>query len=289
LQNSASSGGPVKVGDTITYTLAVTDEGPDASPETVLTDEVPAGLTYVSDDGGCRTTALPKVECDLGTLGSGEYRSVHLVTRVSSVDSGPIRDTATVSGARPDPHPANNAATAETTVASATSPPAPLGPPTAGGEAPKSSKHHGHRKHHQHKAGKSKLLLRQRASAGRARPSSVVVFTVTVWNKGDGDARKVAVCDAPGKGLTILRTEPTVGNDPACWHLKSLAAGAKRVFRVTARVGPLAASALARNVAWVGAANVKGVRTARAGVRVKPLPNTACGSSAFSLGIALRC
>jgi uncharacterized repeat protein (TIGR01451 family) len=288
LQNSASSGGPVKVGDTITYALTATDNGPDASPETVVTDELPAGLTYVSDDGGCRTTA--KLECDLGTLASGESRSVHVVTQVASIDGGPIRDTATVSGARPDPHPANNAATAETAVVSTTSPPAPPGPPPAGGEAPKSSKHHAHHNHHhQHKAGKPKLLLRQWASTGRARPGSVVVFTVTVWNKGDGDARQVNVCDEPGKGLTVLRTEPTAGKDPACWHLKSLAAGARRVFRVTAQVGPLATSALARNVAWVGAANVKGVRAARAAVRVKPLPDTACGSTAFFLGIAMRC
>jgi uncharacterized repeat protein (TIGR01451 family) len=290
LQNSASSSGPVKVGDTITYTLTATDHGPDASPETVVTDELPAGLTYFSDDRGCRTTALPRVECDLGTLASGESRSVRVVARVASVDGGPVRDTATVSGAQPDPNPANNAATAETTVASATSPPAPPGPLTAGGEAPKSSKHHAHHKrHHPKMAGTPKLLLKQTSSTGRARPSSVVVFTVTVWNKGDGDARQVKVCDEPGNGLTILRTEPTAGKDPACWHLKSLAAGARRVYRVTAQVGPLATSALARNVAWVGAANVKGVRTARAGVRVKPLPNTACGSSAFSLGIALRC
>jgi hypothetical protein len=97
-----------------------------------------------------------------------------------------------------------------------------------------------------------------------------------------------------------LRSEPAGGGaDPTCWHLKSLAAGTKRVFRVTAQVGPLLSSALAHNFAWASAANVRGVRTTRATVRVKPLPNTACGSaltrpsgatSAFEAsGVALRC
>ena len=290
LQDSAStSGGPVKVGDPITYALTVTDNGPDASPETVVTDELPAGLIYVSDDGGCRTSALPKVECDLGTLVSGESKTVHIVTRVASIDGGPIRDFSTVSGGRPDPIPTNNVASAETAVASAGTSSLP-GPPSPGAGTSKPSKYHAQHKHHQHKAGKPKLLLRQRASTGRARPGSVVAYRITVWNKGDGDARQVKVCDETGSGLTIIRSEPTAsGNGSTCWHLKSLAAGSRRVFRVTVQVAPLLTSALARNVAWASAANVKGVRTASARVRVKPLPNTACGSTAFDLGISLRC
>lgn len=285
LRDSASTRGPVKVGDPITYALTVTDNGPDPSPETVVTDELPVGLTYVSDDGACRASALPKVECDLGTLASGESKTVHIVTRVASIDGGAIRDSSTASGARPDPTPTNNVASVETAVASADSS-SPPGPPSLGAGTSQPSTHHAR----QHKAGKPKLLLRQGASTDRARPGSVVAYTITVRNKGDGDARKVKVCDEAGSGLTIIGSEPTAsGNGSTCWHLKSLAAGSRRVFRVTVQVAPLLTTALARNVARARAANVKGVRTASARLRVNPLPETACGSTAFYLGMILRC
>jgi hypothetical protein len=113
---------------------------------------------------------------------------------------------------------------------------------------------------------------------------------MTIWNKGDGAARRVKVCDEPPAGLTILRSEPAaVGEGSTCWKLTSLAAGASRVFRVTAQVAASADEGAVRNVATVAAANVKGVKSASAGVRVKPLPNTACGSRAFRLWIAPRC
>jgi uncharacterized repeat protein (TIGR01451 family) len=279
-----------KRGERLTYTLAVNDNGPSPSSSETVTDTLPAGLTYVSDNGGCDTSALPTITCELGALTAGSTTTVEIVAEVEAGATGLIQNTAQVSGPNPDPLPTNNVATAGTPVASTTSTPASSGPPVPGGEAPKSSKHH-HRRHHQrHEIGKPNLVLEQTSSTGRARPSSVVVFTVTAWNKGDGDARQVKVCDEPGRGLNILRTEPAAaGKGSTCWHLKSLAAGTKRVFRVTAQVGPLVTSALTRNLARVSAANVKGVRTASAGVRIKPLPNTACGSTAFSLGIALRC
>ena len=295
LKKTASSDGAVSVGDTITYTLTASDHGPDPSPETVVTDSLPAGLTYVSDDGGCRASALPRIECDLGTLANGEAKSFHVVTRVANVDGRPIVNTATVAGAHSDPVPANNADSAETAVAGppTTTPPSTSPPATPPTESPADHKKPKHRA--QPKPGKPRLVIRKTASADFARPSAVVGYTITVWNKGDGDARGVKVCDEPPAGLTILRSEPVASGDGGtCWTPKTLVAGAKRVFRVTAQVGSALRAVVERNRATVSAANVKGVKTASAGVRVRPLPNTACGSSLArpvfgSPGIALRC
>jgi uncharacterized repeat protein (TIGR01451 family) len=299
LKKTASSNGPVSVGDTITYTLTATDHGPDPSPETVVTDNLPAGLTYVSDDGGCQASALPRLECSLGTLANGEAKSFRVVTKVASIAGAAIVNTATVAGAHSDPVPVDNTDSAETPVAAPPpstpsanqpSPPPAAGPPTHR----KKARHHAHQK-----PGMPKLVLRKTASTGFARPSAVVGYTITVWNKGDGDAHGVKVCDEPPAGLTILRSEPaTSDKGGTCWRQQVLAAGAKRVFRVTAQIGIALRAAVERNVASVSAANVKGVRTASAGVRVKPLPNTACGSSlALPFGVggfdaaraALRC
>jgi len=306
LTKSASTDGPVGVGDAITYTLTATDNGPDPSPETVVTDDLPAGLTYVSDDGGCQASALPQLRCDLGTLADGEVKSFHVVTRVGATGGAAIVNTATVAGAYSDPVPADNADDAQTTVAGppAAAPPSstpptevsPTTPPTTvPPKHPKKPKHEAH-----HRPAKPNLVLRKTASTSFARPSAVVGYKISVWNKGNADARGVKVCDEPPAGLTILRSEPAVtGKNGTCWSQKVLAAGAKRVFRVTAQIATTLRGTLERNVATVSAANVKGVRTASAGVRVKPLPNGACGSALalpsgastrFDVpGIALRC
>jgi uncharacterized repeat protein (TIGR01451 family) len=299
LKKTASTSGPVSVGDTITYTLTATDSGPDPSPETVVTDNLPAGLTYVSDDGGCEASVPPKLECGLGTLADGESKSFHVVTRVASTDGPAIVNTATVAGAYSDPVPADNADSAQTPIAA---PPMTTPPSTAPTTAPPAEPpgHHKKPKHQpQPKPGKPRLVLRKTANTSFARPSAVVAYAITVWNKGDVDAHGVNVCDEPPAGLTILRSEPAAsGNGGTCWSQKVLAAGAKRIFRVTAQIATTLRGTVERNVATVSAANVKGVRTASAGVRVKPLPNRACGSALArpfglrSLGapeIALRC
>jgi uncharacterized repeat protein (TIGR01451 family) len=296
LKKTASTNAAVSVGDTITYTLTATDNGPDPSPETVVTDNLPAGVTYVSDDGGCKASVLPRLECGLGTLADGEAKSFHVVTRVASIAIAPIMNTATVAGAYSDPVPVDNNDSAQTAVANppAAAPPSSPPPTAAPPKHPKKSKHEAHRK-----PGKPKLVLRKTASTSFARPSSVVGYTITVWNKGDGDAHGVKVCDEPPAGLTILRSEPVPSaKGGTCWTRKTLAAGSKQVFRVTAQIATTLHAAVERNVATASAADVKGVRTASAGVRVKPLPNKACGSalarpfSPRSFGapeIALRC
>lgn len=287
LEKTASTGAPVKAGETITYTLAATNIGPDASPETVVTDDLPNGLTYVSDDAGCDVSALPKVECDLGNLTNGQTRNIHVLARVAPAATGAILNTAAVRGSHTDPVPPNNLGSAEVTVAS---PPPTTNPPSSppAPETPKPPKHH--KPKPKPEPGKPRLVLDKRANSSAARPTSVIGYTITVWNKGDGDARNVKVCDEPPAEQETLRTEPAVKNENApCWHLDRLAAGTKRVFRLTAKVQGDSGAAVQRNKASVEAANVKGVRTDSAPVRVKPLPNSACGSRLARPGIFFRC
>jgi uncharacterized repeat protein (TIGR01451 family) len=276
LRKTASTNGPVSVGDTITYTLTASDNGPDPSPETMVTDDLPAGLTYVSDDAGCKASALPRLECGLGTLADGETRSFHVLTRVGSTDGAAIVNTASIAGAYSDPVPADDTAAAQTAVAGPKATmPAATQPSAAGPKHAKHPKHEAHRK-----PGTPRLVLRKTANSSFARPSAVVGYEITVWNKGDGAAHGVKVCDEPPADLTILRTDPAVsGKSGTCWRQGVLAAGAKRVYRVTAQIASVLHAAVDRNRASVSAANVKGVRTASAGVRVKPLPETACGSA----------
>lgn len=69
-------------------------------------------------------------------------------------------------------------------------------------------------------------------------------------------------------------------------------AGGLRVLQLTAQIDIDSSPGAQRNRATAAAANVKGVRADAAIVRVRPLPETACGSSLarpILSGIAPRC
>jgi uncharacterized repeat protein (TIGR01451 family) len=125
-----------------------------------------------------------------------------------------------------------------------------------------------------------RLSLTLTAGTTRARPSSVVGYRITVSNVGGSAARDVEVCDEPAGGQRLLRTSPpATGEDEPCWTIPALAAGARRVLRLTAMVDPLAPAGTQSQSATATAANVKGIRQDRVAVRVVPLPERACGSS----------
>ena len=110
---------PVRVGDDISFTLAVTNAGPSLASSVVVVDTLPAGLTYVSAGGfgwSC-SEAAAVVTCELaGPLGPGD--SAEDITVVTTVEPGAypsVDNTATVTSGTPDPDTTNNSST--TTVA----------------------------------------------------------------------------------------------------------------------------------------------------------------------------
>jgi uncharacterized repeat protein (TIGR01451 family) len=199
------------------------------------------------------------MHCSLGTIQPGASATIRIVLKPR--DTGcKQRNAASATGAGTDSNPADNL---DTVNVCATQPKKPV------------------------------LAVTKVASTDTARPTSVVGYTITVRNKGKGEARNVKVCDRPPSALRILSSQPRARKQSApCWHVKRLAAGAKRAFRVTAQVAD-SATGVQRNVATVGAANVKGVRADAASVRVKPLPQTPCGSRLVRpgplFGIGFRC
>jgi len=104
----------VEAGQTITYTLVVTNAGPDPVPDAVVTDPTPAGLTFQSASAPC-TTGFP---CTVGAIAVGGSVSI-TATYVVDADhpGGVVVNTASVASATvPDPTPANDASTVATTV-----------------------------------------------------------------------------------------------------------------------------------------------------------------------------
>lgn len=106
---------PVTLGGNVTYTITVTNNGPDPAAETTVSDTLPAGVTLVSattSQGTCSGTTT--VSCSLGSLASGATATVTLI--VETVEGGTLSNTATVSASTADPNTANNSATTVTTV-----------------------------------------------------------------------------------------------------------------------------------------------------------------------------
>jgi uncharacterized repeat protein (TIGR01451 family) len=132
---------PVTTGDDLTYTVTVTNNGPDPATSVVVTDNLPAETTFVScsstGEGVCggsgnnRTVTFP-------LLPSGQSETITFVANVncSVADGTVISNTATVSSSTPDPNSNNDSSTATTTasnppptITNATADPSILWPP----------------------------------------------------------------------------------------------------------------------------------------------------------------
>lgn len=112
---------PVRVGTTLTYSMAVENLGPDMAEKVVLTDSLPKGVDFVSASstlGTCAQRAARKITCELGTIGPGVIYGPGVTVTIVVIprNVGAIVNTATVKSDGKDPFAGNNKATATTRV-----------------------------------------------------------------------------------------------------------------------------------------------------------------------------
>ena len=110
---------PVHIGQALTFTIKVTNGGPDAAKGVTLSDQFGrnAGFGSVSTDHGSCTAKPDKrlVTCGLGTLGAGEAATVTLVVKPNR--KGSFTNTATAGLASPaDPNSSNDTSSKTVTV-----------------------------------------------------------------------------------------------------------------------------------------------------------------------------
>jgi uncharacterized repeat protein (TIGR01451 family) len=109
----------------ITWTMVVTNQGPDVDTNVQVQDPMPAANTYVSSyvdpaKGSC-TEAAGILNCSLGTMQVGASVTITLVTTPTL--TGDQVNTAAVSGAMPESDTTNNQATATVKVIGNFTPP----------------------------------------------------------------------------------------------------------------------------------------------------------------------
>jgi uncharacterized repeat protein (TIGR01451 family) len=117
---------PTPLNDVVTYTMTITNKGPDVATNVQLADPAPAGIVYLSVTPGTPTCSVTPslLTCSLGALEVGQSRTITLRARATQVGRHVNTATVTGEGGR-ETNPADNVDSAVTLVPRPLVPPAP--------------------------------------------------------------------------------------------------------------------------------------------------------------------
>ena len=183
------TGPAVVAGGTVTWSILVTNAGPAAAQDVVMTDPVPAGLGAVTVPAGC-TLADTTVRCALGSIAAQAVVPLQITATVLPASRGTITNTATVQTSSLDQDPTNNVSSVST----------PIGVNTG-------------------------LTITKTADRQQARIGETVTYTVTVGNTGPSTAVATTVAEQLPAGALITgatTAQGTVDLATGVWTVGSL-------------------------------------------------------------------
>jgi uncharacterized repeat protein (TIGR01451 family) len=188
---------PVTPGTNLTYTIAVTNNGPSTATTVSLNDTIPANTTFVSLatplNWTCPTTpavgGTGAIVCSTASMNPGDISTFTLVVAVSpSLANGAvITNSATVATTTADPGAGNNTATATTTVG----------------------------------VGSADVRIAKVDNPDPVNAGSNITYTITATNNGPTNAASTTVSDTLPANTTFVSMTP-----PAGWTCTTPAAGA---------------------------------------------------------------
>ncbi|HEV2028613.1 MAG TPA: sortase [Candidatus Dormibacteraeota bacterium] len=190
------------LGTNVTFTITATNNGPSNATGVVVTDLLPAGLTFVSAAPSAGTYTSGTGVWTVGALANGASANLSIVATVNSTNA--IINTATKTAEnQTDPVSGNNAASATVT-----------------GQA-------------------ADIAVTKAVSNTTPNLNTNVTFTVTVTNNGPSNATGVQVTDLLPAGLTFVSAAPSAGTYNAgtgLWDIGALANGANATLSIVATV-----------------------------------------------------
>jgi uncharacterized repeat protein (TIGR01451 family) len=183
---------PVTPGTNLTYTITVTNAGPNSAATVALSDSLPVNTTFVSLTSAagwsCTTPAVGSagtVTCTRASQGPGNAVFT-LVVAVGTGAAATITNTATASSATADPTPGNNSGTATTNVG----------------------------------AGQADLSVTKADSPDPTPAGTNLTYTITVNNVGPSSASTVTLSDVLPAGTSFVSLA-----SPAGWSCTTPAVG----------------------------------------------------------------
>jgi uncharacterized repeat protein (TIGR01451 family) len=204
ITKSASPMNPT-LGQNVTFTLTVTNNGSTAANGITVSDQLPAGLTYVSDNGGGAYNSITGLWTLPGSFGAGGSATLQIVATVNTTDA--VKNTAQITASTPlDPNPANNQASVTLM-------------------APR----------------QSDLGVSETVSSPTVLPGGTVNYTITVTNNGNDPAFSVAVQETfpafPALNPSSFTASQGVYNpSTGLWNIASLGDGASATLTITVTV-----------------------------------------------------
>ncbi|NJN96086.1 MAG: DUF11 domain-containing protein [Anaerolineales bacterium] len=199
--SKSGSPNPVLVGDSLTYSLTITNAGPSVAANVVVTDTLPSTVSFGAAPGCNESGGV--VTCAVGTLNSGASETVTLV--VTPTLAGILTNLATVSSAANDPDNNNNDASTTTTVNP-----------------------------------KADLVISKIDEPEPVIAGETITYTLTVTNNGPSPAADVVISDTLPLSLSLQSVSPatsTQNGQQLTWNLSNMSVGETQTFTIVANVG----------------------------------------------------
>jgi len=198
---------PVVAGQSMTYTIDVTNNGPSLAENVVVNNPLPPGVTFNSSPDCSLVGAT--IICSLGDIGATETISTTILVDVDPATTGLILSVASVLSDTPDPSPANNSNLAAANVVAV-----------------------------------ADLGIDKSGNATEIVAGTNLTYTLIINNDGPSDATGVEVLDTLPAGLNLISTSTSQGSgcneavNPLVCNLGTLPASSNATITMLVSVAP---------------------------------------------------
>ena len=204
LTKSVNNASP-NIGESVVFTVAVQNAGPDSATNVTVSDLLPAGLTFVSSSQPSQYNQSTGV-WTIGTVAPGTTPTLNITANVDSL--GAKTNTAqirTSDQSDPDSTPNNNAASEDDQASVVVTP------------------------------GSANLSLTKTVSNTEPAIGQPVTFTVTVNNAGPSTATGVSVRDQLPAGMTFVSSSsPNFNSATGIWNVGTVPVGGSQSLNIVA-------------------------------------------------------